>query len=96
MGVYVPKLKMPDTCEKCYFSGNSHDALYCTRTGNYVPFDYDIEEHCPLIEIETPHGRLIDVDTLEHDTEWDEYCDGYISYSDLAIECAETVLEAEK
>ena len=96
MGIYVPDLRMPESCEKCYFSGSSHDALCCTLTGNYVPFDYDIEENCPLIEIETPHGRLIDVDTLEHDTEFEKYCDCYISYSDTAIELAETILSAEK
>ncbi len=41
------------------------------------------------------HGRLIDADELEPDTEWDHYEDGFISYSRNQIECADTIIEAE-
>lgn len=34
--------------------------------------------------------RYIDADLLEPDTEWDDYKDGYMSYSDLQIRCAKT------
>lgn len=35
-------------------------------------------------------SRYIDVELLEPDTEWDDYEDGYISYSDYQIRCAKT------
>ena len=35
--------------------------------------------------------RLIDLDELEKDTEWDEYFDGFTSYSSVMIDEAEIV-----
>ena len=35
-------------------------------------------------------SRYIDADKLEPDTEWDDYKDGYMSYSDLQIRRAKT------
>lgn len=35
-------------------------------------------------------SRYIDAELLEPDTEWDDYEDGYISYSDHQIRCAKT------
>ena len=42
------------------------------------------------------HGDLIDRDTLEVDTEWDGYVDGFISYSQMQIESADVIIEADK
>lgn len=42
------------------------------------------------------HGRLIDVDALEPDTEWDDYYDGFISFSPAQIDNAPTIIEADK
>ena len=42
------------------------------------------------------HGRLIDADKLEPDTEWDDYYDGWCSYSGIQIKNAPTIVEAEK
>ena len=36
-------------------------------------------------------ARLIDADALELDTEWDEYQDGFTSYSQLQIDTAPTI-----
>jgi hypothetical protein len=41
------------------------------------------------------HGRLIDADELEPDTEWDDYEDGFISYSRNQIKCAIVIIEAD-
>ena len=35
--------------------------------------------------------RLIDADALECDTEWSEYHDGFISYSQLEIDTAPSI-----
>ena len=42
------------------------------------------------------HGDLIDRDKLERDTEWDEYEDGFISYSPLQIFSEPVVIPADK
>lgn len=42
------------------------------------------------------HGRLIDVDDLELDADWNDYCDGYIAYSGSMIKYAPTIIEADK
>lgn len=41
------------------------------------------------------HGDLIDRDELEPDTEWDNYYDGFTSYSEMQIRNADTIIEAE-
>ena len=41
------------------------------------------------------HGRLIDADALEPDTEWDNYYDGFISFSPAQIENAQTIIGAD-
>ena len=42
------------------------------------------------------HGRLIDVNDLEMDADWSDYYDGYTAYSDSMINCAPTIIEADK
>ena len=42
------------------------------------------------------HGDLIDRDTLECDSEYDIYCDGYIAYSRSQIMSAPIIIEANK
>lgn len=68
MGVFIKGMKMPKNCRVCEISVDC-DACegrkwYCPLVGE---LDYTDEmpkdrrhENCPLIEIETPHGRLID------------------------------------
>lgn len=41
------------------------------------------------------HGNLIDVNELEPDTEWNDYEDGFISYSHNQIKCANVIIEAD-
>lgn len=41
------------------------------------------------------HGDLIDRDELEPDTEWDNYYDGFTSYSEMQIRNADTIIEAD-
>lgn len=36
-------------------------------------------------------GKLINADELEPDTEWDDYYDGFVSYSQSQIDAAEEV-----
>ena len=54
MGVYVKGMEMPNDCMECPFS--DYEA-WCLIPGV-------ISEHCPLVEVPEPHGRLIDADEI--------------------------------
>jgi len=57
MGVYIPRAVKPTDCEYCLFN---------TRGGKCYLTAHDLTiNDCPLIEIPTPHGRLIDADKLK-------------------------------
>ena len=34
-----------------------------------------VDENCPLVEVPTPHGRLIDADAMAEDLNFDVECD---------------------
>ena len=54
MGVSVKGMEMPNDCMECPFS--DYEVL-CLIPGV-------ISEHCPLVEVPEPHGRLIDSDEI--------------------------------
>lgn len=72
MSVLIKGMKMPKNCIECPFS--DHEA-WCLIPGDpkmryYCPKE-EISEHCPLVEVPEPHGRLIDADALADDLEYD-------------------------
>ena len=88
MSVMIKGMEMPKHCGYCRFAydGICH-ALQVTR------FDKETKDGkivgCPLVEIPTPHGRMIDADALL----------GANAYRTgtgiLAINAAPTIIEAE-
>jgi len=76
------------------------EELYKQITVEKLYFLEDGENLCTAVENGTPlskgHGRLIDGDKLELDTEWDDYYDGFTSYSEMQIKEAPTIIEADK
>lgn len=42
------------------------------------------------------HGDLIDRDSLELDSDWSEYYDGFSAYSESQVRLASTIIEADK
>lgn len=61
-------MKMPRTCAVCEWSDYLHPNAYCRReqtTVNIETAKTSRPEWCPLIEVPTPHGRLIDADFEE-------------------------------
>ena len=94
MGVYIPNMKVPETCGKCLDVG-----------WHYV-FDCHIDEcdtrmqSCPLVEVK-PHGRLIEDTVLDNMSMWNtdrEYDRGWDSAVQAAInriKTAPTIIEAE-
>lgn len=64
MSILIKGMDMPSACNKCQF----HNAYICTAKGSPVSLQiylYDKKPcDCPLAEIPTPHGRLIDAEDL--------------------------------
>jgi hypothetical protein len=59
----------------------------------YAPYGEGRPDWCPLVEIKTPHGRLIDADELANETFYGATSAPYITYRKFVN--APTVIEAE-
>lgn len=85
------KSEMPKGCWACPFAvGKHYECLFTKKSTNWGlttrPSD------CPLVEVQTPHGRLIDADALTDKlgiSDRDIYCKCVIE------EDAPTIIEAE-
>ena len=97
MSVLIRKMEMPKGCWACPFAvGKHYECLFTKKSYNWGlttrPSD------CPLIEVPTPHGRLIDADALKrefpHDSDWD-YPVSSNSYVNDIIDKQQTIIEAE-
>ena len=67
MSLLINGMEMPHCCVVCPFKEMYHDGLLCKATNpyKYIPkFLHKRYEKCPLVEVSTPHGRLIDADRL--------------------------------
>ena len=111
MSFIIKGLDFPETCGECpccveYDEGacvyyeDYHTGMYCSAQDS-TPDVYDIHQKlsdCPLVEIPTPHGRLIDADELYEPMERDLYagigCDP-TSIAAITISEAPTIIEAE-
>ena len=101
MSVIVKGMDMPKNCAYCplseYRNTSLGQILDCKRigtVGSAVRGTHDVLNHrhpnCPLAEIHTPHGRLIDIDdAIESYGERAEL--GYVSQSKFL----NVVIEAE-
>lgn len=74
MSILIKGMEMPASCLSCPHNehGTIHEwELYCGLTGDYIGHWDDKSlnnghrpDTCPLVEVPTPHGRLIDADEL--------------------------------
>lgn len=97
-------IAMPKTCEVCPCND---DNWRCGATKEYFDYDDMCERRradCPLIEVTTPHGRLIDADFEEqHYTSMTTNPTPDVTEQDKrnsliiieALQMAKTVIEAE-
>lgn len=101
MGVLINGMKMPKNCEECDFChwSNLHQTGRCDRCDDEpvcADFGTDYKRtrarFCPLVEVPTPHGRLIDADEV-HFTMTDTIEQGR---AEEALNNAPTVIEAEE
>ena len=101
MSVLIKGMEMPKSCFAC-FAFNAENT-YCALYSHGIPArhslkPYEKPEWCELIEVPTPHGRLIDADALKIEM-MDENLDGYQGHSwrevGQIIDDAPTVIESE-
>ena len=97
MSVLVKDMKMPDHCIDCQFMISlSRDGFDCILQSEEANSNFEnweqMKENCPLIEVKTPHGRLIDADELMNESRKDEAC-GHVDTKHIYN--APTVIEAE-
>lgn len=78
MGVYIKGLEMPEKCINCKFCVDMNEYPFhaCFITDSDIPFDIDRLKNCPLVEIKTPHGGLIDRSVLLK--EYQNICNGLL------------------
>ena len=61
MSVIVKNMEMPKTCNDC----GLRDSFDCWITDSYIEARFSKRnEDCPLVEIPTPHGDLVDRNKL--------------------------------
>lgn len=100
MGIYIKGMDMPDdckTCELCQYD----DGLWGFWFANDEKIaDKGRREDCPLTEVPTPHGRLIDADAFYelldggYDLDFDEALETKRELLRMITD-APTVIEAE-
>ena len=113
MSVLIKGMEMPRSCGDCnfYYVDYEEGTANCLATSCYVqPHHYHKDNRdpdCPLVEVPTPHGRLIDADNLIKvlqdtlDNYSDNYNDGKIVEKLVVETCKQyidhcpTIIEAE-
>lgn len=103
--IIVRGMDKPESCGKCFF----RDGIFCKAKNykriSYVALDGKIEIWCPIIEVPTPHGRLIDADKIDYRNDAmhdgtghlvvaDNFMNGVLWINDC-IDNAPTIIEAE-
>ena len=75
-------------------SGKGMRAMYSHETAEGVDKFCKMQkpDWCPLVEVPTPHGRLIDSDRMLRDCEYPEV----ETYTRVALKSTPTVIEAEE
>lgn len=106
MTILIKGMEMPMVCDDCWALDEYGDYPRCRITEEQRGYNFRIREqrmeHCPLIEVPTPHGRLIDANKLYKwiKAECNPYGKPTIGYEDGykvldIIEATSTVIEAE-
>lgn len=97
MSLFIKGMEMPENCDDCFLGD-----FYCEKCQHIDGYKMAGSRpfNCPLVEVPTPHGRLIDVDALERMdfSNWIvQGIVGYVPFMEVAaaIFKAPTVIEAE-
>lgn len=106
MSVIIKGMKMPNNCGECVLCNAVKDDeydyeinTYCHATGESLE-SLDVRgDRCPLVDVPTPHGRLVDADALK--ATFCAECNHTITCEDCDIDyhigrLAPTIIEAEE
>lgn len=96
MSVLIKGMKMPERCEGClmYRHNAEYDYAYCCISSvNVLGHGNARLNNCPLVEVPTPHGRLIDAEKLERDIEEYHLSDGKFQHW---VQVQNSIIEAEE
>lgn len=64
MSVLVKNMAMPETCDECNFHCYEGNGNYsCVVTLSLANSKGIRKDWCPLVEVPSPHGNLIDIDS---------------------------------
>lgn len=101
LSVLIKGMKMPRGCLECMFKDiGTYGMTQCLLVAGWIEYagdGYEIPEACPLVEIKTPHGRLIDeIKAYDHiaEQEGGNYVD--MDMVDMGLQETPTVIEAEE
>lgn len=105
MSVLVKGMKMPKACCECGFNhcSQSRDDDTCLLLDKGISQLFVLVDRlpdCPLVEVPTPHGRLIDADDAFIDADergfdfWS--CDADIDSAQEFLKSQATIIEAEE
>lgn len=64
MGVYINGMKIPKNCWECSLSDVDDDYGRCCLFSGIACLNIGRQDNCPLVEVPTPHGDLVDRDAL--------------------------------
>lgn len=93
MSVFIPSMEMPEYCYEC--PCHNGESGYCQLYKDRYLSSIYRPAKCPLVEIKTPHGRLIDADyLLSLMDNGDHYPTGLLDAADIYY--APTIIESEE
>lgn len=98
MSYIVPK-EIPNCCGRCPCFHAEHP-MYCQAVKAdqnkriYAPYEGYRPDWCPLVEVKTPHGRLIDADELSKQKYENIWTNRLVINAD-DLDDAPTVIEGE-
>jgi hypothetical protein len=69
MSVLIKGMEMPDSCSVCLLVSRHNCGTFCRALKAWIDDDGEVprdrrRDDCPLVEVPTPHGRLIEGDKL--------------------------------
>lgn len=96
MGVLIEGMDMPKNCASCPCGNAQIDYCYAknrciVKLDNVYPYTEKRPDWCPLVEIPTPHGNLVDLDAMV-----DKFWDGdYMEIHCRDLDDIPVIVEAE-
>lgn len=94
MSILIKGMEMPKNCEVCPL--NFYECALLEKSSEEIMQYFGGNSRhpdCPLIEVPTPHGRLIDADALMENAQYKGKHDIVTAYDIVA---APTIIESEE